>query len=92
MLPAIGPVDIAYATTSGGPAIFSGLYTVNDSVPYTTAVSPNSGPTGGGQPITLTGYFPGAAVSSVTINGSACNGAVLVRGAVDLCSPSFLVR
>ena len=66
---------VVYTTYSGGTRTLPGAYAYNSNVPFVTAVAEASGPTAGLQEITLSGFFNGAVVTSVTINGSACVGA-----------------
>lgn len=66
---AAGAVDVVVATPSGSGGTGNGLYTYA-TVPIVTAISPPTGPIGGGQAVTITGQnFTGA--TSVTIGGSA---------------------
>ncbi len=63
-----GPQTVAVTTTNGTVGAVNG-YTYQD-VPTVTSVNPPSGPTGGGQTVTITGQnFAGA--TGVTIGGTA---------------------
>ena len=63
-----GPVDVLVTNYDGATAILSGGYTYtgpSNPAPALTAVSPNTGPTGGGTSVTITGnnFLVGATVS-----------------------------
>ena len=64
-------------TTAGGTNTSNTLYTYV-AAPTVTAISPTSGPTGGGTSVTITGTnFTGA--TAVTIGGAAATGVVVVN-------------
>ena len=66
---ALGAADVA-VTTPGGTGTGPGLYTYVTVAPTVTAISPNTGTTQGGTPVTITGTnFTGA--TAVTIGGTA---------------------
>jgi hypothetical protein len=79
---AAGTVDITVVTpsgTSGTSAADQFTYNCTANTPTVTAVSPSSGPTGGGTSVTLTGtnftgatqvYFGSVAATSFTVNSS----------------------
>src|SRR5581483_346750 len=72
---AAGAVDVA-VTTPGGTGTGTSAYTYV-AVPTVSSVSPNSGPTGGGTSVTITGTnFTGA--TAVTFGGSAATGVTVV--------------
>ncbi len=74
---AFGPVDIT-VIAFGGIGIGSGIYTYV-APPTVASVSPNIGPTAGGQSVTISGAnFTGA--SSVTFGGTAATDIVVVDG------------
>jgi large repetitive protein len=64
-----GPVNVT-VTNVGGPSITSGSYTYV-AAPTVSAVSPGSGPGGGGTPVTITGsHFTGATAVSFGVNAA----------------------
>ena len=73
---AAGPVDVA-VTTPGGTATSTGGFTYVLPTPAISAVSPSSGPTAGGTPVTITGsgFVAGATVS---IGGVAATSVIVV--------------
>jgi hypothetical protein len=74
---AAGAVDVVVVTPFGGSGTGTGLYTYV-APPAVTGVAPDSGPTAGGQSVTITGTnFTGA--SSVTFGGAAATAFVVVN-------------
>ena len=74
---AFGPVDVT-VVAFGGSGTGSGVYTYV-APPTVASVAPNTGPTAGGQSVTISGAnFTGA--SSVTFGGTAATAVVVVNG------------
>jgi hypothetical protein len=87
---AVGTVDITVTTTGGASTATAGDQYTYVGAPTVTAVSPRSGPSSGGQSLTVTGtgFGPGA---TVTVGGTLA-GAVNVVSATQLTvtTPSHL--
>ena len=68
----------------GGLRAYAGPFTFVNPAPTVSAISPTSGPTAGGTPVTVTGtgFLAGA---SVTIGGAACTGVTVVNSTTITC-------
>jgi len=86
---AAGAEDVVVADTNGVTGTLAGGYTFvtptpNDP-PVVTSLSPSSGPTAGGTPVTITGtdFLTGA---TVTVGGVACTSPVVVNSTTITCT------